>query len=85
LFSERRLHEIALLEREARLQDALRAGGVLAFDWELPADEVRTARTRRKHLGIESNRVLSSAEWLEQIHPDDRPGVMACLHGGPSG
>src|SRR5258706_8218070 len=33
LFSERRLHEIARLERKARLQDALRAGGVLAFDW----------------------------------------------------
>jgi len=32
-------------------------------------------------LGIESNQVLSSAEWLEQIHPDDRSGVMACLHG----
>jgi len=81
LFSERRLHEIALLEREARLQDALRAGGVLAFDWELPADEVRHSQNATQTLGIESNQVLSSAEWLEQIHPDDRPGVMACLHG----
>ena len=81
LFSERRLHEIALLEREARLQDALRAGGVLAFDWELPADEVRHSQNATHALGIESNQVLSSAEWLEQIHPDDRPGVMACLHG----
>jgi PAS domain S-box-containing protein len=81
LFSERRLHEIALLERESRLQDALRAGGVLAFDWELPADEVRHSLNATQTLGIESNQVLSKAEWLEQIHPDDRPGVMACLHG----
>ncbi len=81
LFSERRLHEIALLEREARLQDALRAGAVLAFDWELPADEVRHSQNATQTLGIESNQVLSSAEWLKQIHPDDRPGVMACLHG----
>jgi len=81
LFSERRLHEIALLEREARLQDALRAGGVLAFDWELPADEVRHSQNATQTLGIESNQVLSSAEWLKQIHPDDRPGVNACLHG----
>jgi PAS domain S-box-containing protein len=81
LFSERRLHEIALLEREARLRDALRAGGVLAFDWELPADEVRHSQNAAQALGIEANQVLSSAEWLEQIHPDDRPGVMACLHG----
>jgi PAS domain S-box-containing protein len=81
LFSERRLHEIALLERETRLQDALRAGGVLAFDWELPADEVRHSQNATQTLGIEPNQVLSSAEWLEQIHPDDRPGVIACLHG----
>jgi PAS domain S-box-containing protein len=81
LFSERRLHEIALLEREARLQDALRAGGVLAFDWELPADEVRHSQNATQSLGIESNLALSSAEWLKQIHPDDRPGVMACMHG----
>jgi PAS domain S-box-containing protein len=81
LFSERRLHEIALREREARLQDALRAGGVLAFDWDLPADEVRHSQNATQTLGIESKRVLSSAEWLKQIHPDDRPSVMACLHG----
>jgi PAS domain S-box-containing protein len=81
LFSERRLHEIALLERETRLQDALRAGGVLAFDWELPADEVRHSQNATQTLGIEPNQVLSSAEWLKQIHPDDRPGVMACMHG----
>jgi PAS domain S-box-containing protein len=81
LFSERRLHEIVLLEREARLQDALGAGGVLAFDWEMPADDVRHSRNATQILGIEPNQVLSSAEWLKQIHPDDRPSVMACLHG----
>jgi signal transduction histidine kinase/integral membrane sensor domain MASE1/CheY-like chemotaxis protein len=81
LFSERRLHEIALLEREARLQDALRAGGVLAFDWDLPADEVRHSQNATETLGIKPNQVLSSAEWLKHIHPDDQPGVMACLHG----
>ena len=81
LFSERRLHEITLIEREARLQDALKAGGVLAFDWDLPADEVRHSQNATQTLGIESKQVLSSAEWLKQIHPDDRPSVMACLHG----
>jgi PAS domain S-box-containing protein len=81
LFSERRRHEIALLEREARLQDALRAGGVLAFDWDLPADEVRHSQNATQTLGIGSKQVLSGTEWLKHIHPDDRPSVMACLHG----
>jgi signal transduction histidine kinase/CheY-like chemotaxis protein len=81
LFSERRLHEAALVEREARLQDALRAGGVLAFEWDLPTDEVRHSQNATQTLGIGSKQVLSRAEWLKQIHPDDRPGVMACLYG----
>jgi signal transduction histidine kinase/CheY-like chemotaxis protein len=88
LFSERRLHEIALLEREARLEDALRAGGMLAFDWDLLADEVRHSQNATQTLGIKPNQVLSSAEWLKHIHPDDQPGVTACLHevhpGNPS-
>ena len=62
LFSERRRHEIALLEREARLQDALGAGGVLAFDWEMPADEVRQSQNATQILGVKSKQVLSSAE-----------------------
>ena len=33
LFSERRTHELAILERERRLEEALRAGGVITFDW----------------------------------------------------
>ena len=82
LFSERRLHEIALLEREARLQGALRAGGVLAFDWDLPADAVRLSENAMQILGLEESKpVLSGADWLKQIHPDDRPSVIACLNG----
>lgn len=43
-------------------------------------DEVRYSQNAARTLGIEPNRVLSGAEWLKQIHPDDRPSVMACLH-----
>ena len=35
LFSERRIHELAIVEREHRLEEALRVGGVVAFDWDL--------------------------------------------------
>ena len=38
LFSERRTHELAILEREQRLEEALRAGGVITFDWDLRAE-----------------------------------------------
>jgi PAS domain S-box-containing protein len=79
LFSERRLQGIALLDREARLQEALRAGGVIAFEWDLHADQVRYSQNAVSILGIGSKDVVSGSEMLEQIHPEDRPRVIASV------
>jgi len=81
LFSERRLHESAILEREARLQEALRAGRVIALDWDVSTDEVRYSQNATEILGLRSQQVLSGAEWLEHIHPEDQPRVASCLDG----
>ena len=81
LFSERRLHEAALFEREARLQEALRAGGVMAFEWDLGADQVRHSQNAALILGFGAKDTLKGSEMLRQIHPDDRPRVNACLDG----
>jgi PAS domain S-box-containing protein len=72
LFSERRSHE-------TRLQDALRAGSVMAFDWDMSADEVRLSQNAPEILGLHPQRVLSGTEWLKQIHPEDRPLMASCL------
>lgn len=80
LFSERRLHESAILEREHRLQGALRAGGVMTFDWNIAADQVRHSQNVEQILGVQPGQPLDSKTWLEQIHPDDRSQVMECLH-----
>jgi PAS domain S-box-containing protein len=79
LFSERRLQKTALLEREARLQEALRAGGVMAFEWDLAADQVRHSQNAALILGSGSKDVLRGSELLARVHPDDRAHVMACL------
>lgn len=81
LFSERRLQGLALLDSEARLQEALRAGGVMAFDWDLATDQVRHSQNAALVLGFGSRDVVSGAEMLRRVHPDDRPHVTACLHG----
>jgi PAS domain S-box-containing protein len=81
LFSERRLHESAILERESRLQAALRAGSVMAFDWDVSADEVRFSQNATEILGLNSQQVLSGTEWLKHIHPEDQPRVAFCLEG----
>jgi PAS domain S-box-containing protein len=81
LFSERRLQGIALLDREARLQEALRAGGVMAFEWDLAADQVRYSRNAVLILGPGSKDVVNGSEMLAQVHADDRPHVTACMRG----
>src|SRR5882762_7236555 len=81
LFSERRLHESTILEREARLQQALRAGSVIAFDWDVSADEIRFSQNATEILGLNAQRVLSGTEWLKHIHHEDQPLVTSCLHG----
>ena len=81
LFSERRLHESAIVEREARLQEALRAGGVMAFDWDVPADKIGFSQNATEILGLTSQQILRGAEWLKHIHPDDSPLVASSLDG----
>ena len=73
LFSERRLHEGTIVEREHRLQEALRAGGVMTFDWNVAAGEVRYSSNAVQILGLQSNQPLDSSVWLKQIRSDDRP------------
>ena len=81
LFSERRLQGLALLDREARLQEALRAGGVMAFEWDLAADQVRHSQNALPILGFGSKDIVAGSEMLGQVHPDDRPHVTACVQG----
>jgi PAS domain S-box-containing protein len=80
LFSERRLQAMALLDREAQLQEALRAGGVIAFEWDLKADQVRHSRNAMPILGFGS-KTVSGSEILRRVHPDDRAKLTACLNG----
>jgi PAS domain S-box-containing protein len=74
LFSERRIHE-------TRLQDALRAGSVMAFEWDVSADELRFSQNATEILGLNAQSVLSGTEWLKHIHPEYHPLVTSCLEG----
>ena len=80
LFSERRTHELAILEREQRLEEALRAGGVITFDWDLRIGLIQLSQNAAEILGLGPKQSLSSAEWVRQIHPDDRPSVTTRLN-----
>jgi PAS domain S-box-containing protein len=77
LFAERRHHEAALFEGQARLQEALTAGGVMAFEWNTRTNASNRSDNAAQILGLDPNKPFSAAEFLERVHPDDRADFKA--------
>jgi PAS domain S-box-containing protein len=72
LFAERRQHEVIVMASEARLQEALVAGGVAAFDWDVRSDLLRSSESAAQILGLDPQKPLSASSFLARIHPEDR-------------
>ena len=72
LFAERREHEAELTSSEGRLQEALSAGGVTAFDWDVRTDQSERSENAALILGFDPKESLSGAKFLALVHPDDR-------------
>ena len=80
LFEERRRHEAMLTESEARLQEALTAGGVAAFDWEASSDKSRRSDNAALILDFDPKQNFGGAEFFARVHPNDRSQLLAQLH-----
>jgi PAS domain S-box-containing protein len=65
LFAERR-------QNEARLQEALAAGEVMAFECYPRSGLAQRSENAGHILGIDPQQTLTVAQFLAQIHPDDR-------------
>jgi PAS domain S-box-containing protein len=72
LFAERRQHEAVLEESEARLQEALTAGVVTAFEWDPRSGLSRRSENAAQILGFGPHQTLTAAQFLALVHPDDR-------------
>jgi PAS domain S-box-containing protein len=81
--TERRRAELALQESEARLQDALAAGRVMAFEWDPHTKLSRRSANASQILGPASGRGTNGRrnEFMVRVHPDDRARFVAHLHG----
>jgi PAS domain S-box-containing protein len=79
LFEERRRHEAMLTESEARLQEALTAGGVAAFDWEVQSDNSRRSDNAALILGFDPKQNFGGAEFFARVHPSDQPLLLGQL------
>jgi PAS domain S-box-containing protein len=81
LFAERRTNMESLAQGEVRLQDALRAGNVTAFDWDARTGHSRRSENAASILGFERGRVFTGAHFHERVHDDDRAEFKARLRG----
>jgi PAS domain S-box-containing protein len=73
LFAERRQHEAVVEESEARLQEALTAGAVTAFEWDPHSDLPRRSENAAQILGFDRRQTFTGAQFLARVHPEDRP------------
>ena len=80
LFAERRHHEAALFEGQARLQEALTAGGVVAFEWDALTTASQRSDNAAQILGFDPNQNFSASEFLARVHPDDRGQFKSLIH-----
>jgi PAS domain S-box-containing protein len=81
LFAERRQNEAALMEGEARLQEALTVGAVTAFEWDARAGSSRRSGNAAQILGSDPQQTFTPAQFLAQVHPDDRARFKALVYG----
>jgi PAS domain S-box-containing protein len=72
LFAERRGHEAALSEVAARLEEALAAGAVMAFEWDARTGSSHRSENAAMILGYDPQAPLTAAHFLALIHPADR-------------
>jgi PAS domain S-box-containing protein len=81
LFAERRRSEAALMEGETRLQEALMAGAVTAFEWDVRTGASRRSGNASQILGFDTQQTLTATEFLAGVHADDRARFKALVYG----
>ncbi|MBL8113968.1 MAG: response regulator, partial [Acidobacteria bacterium] len=69
-----------LREAKAWLSQAVAAGRVGLWDWDLPTGTLTYSEDGRRQLGIEARETGGTFEdWKSRLHPDDAPRVLEVL------
>src|SRR5262249_55452954 len=74
LFAER-------ADNSRRLQQALSAGSVLAFEWDADTDVAQRSDNAAQVLGFDQQQLATGASFFGCINPEDRAHLMALLSG----
>jgi PAS domain S-box-containing protein len=81
LFAERRQHEAALAESETRLQEALTAGAVTTFVWDVGTGSSQRSADAAQILGFDPQQTFTTKDFLARVHPDDRARFKSLVYG----
>ncbi len=81
LFAERRQHETALSESEGRLQEALTAGAVTTFVWDVGTGLSQRSANAAQILGFDPRQAFTASDFLARIHAEDRERFRALVRG----
>ncbi len=79
-------HTYEILQRNARLSDALIAGGSGTFRWDINTDRFQWDEAMARLLGRSSREVETLSDFLSTLHPDDQVKVRTtCTHCSTAG
>ena len=72
--TNRKRIQLALASEQQRLERVIEATGVATWEWNLDTDEVITNSRWEQMIGYPTEALapITSATWIERIHPDDR-------------
>src|SRR5262249_55887097 len=76
-----RQHEAALAESEARLQEALTAGAVTTFVWDVGTGSSQRSGDAAPILGVDPRPNFSPSNFFSRGHPDHRERFKAPVRG----
>jgi len=73
--------EQALRESEQRLRLATQVGRMYAYDWEVTTNVVMRSSEHVKILGLTEPLRIPQQQFVDKIHPDDRPKFLSAIAG----
>ena len=77
LRAEREKVMTAMHESEARLQQAVAAGQVGLWEWDLETEEVYYSSEWKRQIGYADHEIAATnEEWKSRVHPDDLPETL---------
>jgi PAS domain S-box-containing protein len=78
--TDRKLSEVNLLDSQLNLNEAVKAGRVGLWTWDLKTNKVHYSTEWKKQIGYKGNEIIDDfTEWEKRVHPDDLKQTIAAV------